>query len=313
MDRLRCLQVFAEVARCGSFTGAAQHLGLSRAGVTKHIAYLEQTLGARLLNRTTKQVGLTEAGLMALTSGRQMLERFDGLQSDLRESLSAPRGVIRVGAPPAFGAIHLVPVIARFSTLYPDIQVSMALDVGDLNLIQQGLDLSIRIAASMQDASYVALPLARAPQVLVASPGYLARHGTPRRLSELREHNCLAHSIKSPTGLWRFSGPEDKHSLRIRGTLFSNLGEVLRQAALIGLGISMHPYYMVSDDLAAGRLVAVLPQEVPEPLEIFVIYSSRHSLPDRVRRLVGFLKDWSSTPPDWSVAQPVMRSKRLRA
>ncbi|MBN9427297.1 MAG: LysR family transcriptional regulator [Burkholderiales bacterium] len=318
MDRLRCLQVFAEVARSGSFANAARHLGISRAGVTKHVAFLENALGARLLNRTTRQVSLTEAGLMALNSGRQMLERYEGLESTVRESLNRPRGVIRVGTPPSFGAFHLVPLITEFAAQHPDIQVAVALDVGNLNLIEEGLDLSIRIARSLQDASYVATPLTHAPQVLVASPAYLARHGTPQTLDQLARHNCLIHSMKSPTSLWRFIIDGRETTVRVRGTVYSDFGETLRHAALLGHGISVHPTYMVADDLAAGRLVTVLPQYVAEPLEVFAIYSSRQRLPERVRRFIGFLKDWASTPPDWSLIgsgaeQPVRKRRRARA
>jgi len=310
MDRLRCLQVFGEVVRCGSFAGAARHLGISRAGVTKHIAFLENTLGARLLNRTTKQVGLTAAGLMALNGARQLLDRYEILESDLRESLNTPRGVIRIGSPPAFGAHHLVPLIARFVGLHPDIQFSLIFDDGDLKLIEQGLDLSIRITPALQDSSYVALPLTRAPQVLVAAPSYLSGHGTPRTLADLERHNCLVHSIKSPTGIWRFVGGDGEIPIRVRGTIFSNLGEALRHAALLGHGISVHPYYMVSEDLAAGRLVPVLTSHVAQPLEIFIIYSSRQSLPQRVKRFIGFLKDWAATPPDWSLPARGVRARR---
>jgi DNA-binding transcriptional LysR family regulator len=129
----------------------------------------------------------------------------------------------------------------------------------------------------------------------------LAAHGAPKTLDDLARHNCLVHSVKSPTNIWRFVGPGGEASVRVGGTIFSNFGEILRHAALIGHGISIHPYYMVSDDLAAGRLVALLPKYAPEPLEVFVTYSSRQNLPERVRRFIGFLKDWASTPPDWSL------------
>src|SRR5262245_32417837 len=260
MDRLRCMQVFTELARDGSFTGAARRLGMSKASVTKHVAWLEQSLRARLLHRTTKQVGLTDAGLTTLRSASALLERYEAIENDVRDSVREPRGVIRIGTPPSFGAHHLVPLVAAFSRLHPDIQVAMALDDGSANLIAQGLDLSVRIAPALQDASYIAQPLTKAPQVLVASPAYLKRHGAPQSLADLARHNCLVHSLKSPTGLWRFSGPEGEASVRVRGSITSNFGETLQNAACAGHGISMHPYYMVSEDLAAGRLQPVLTQ-----------------------------------------------------
>jgi molybdate transport repressor ModE-like protein len=272
MDRLRCMEVFIEVARTGSFAASARNLGMSRAAVTKHVARLEDLLGARLLNRTTKQVGLTEAGLMASAGGRQLLERYDTIEADVRDSTRTPRGVVRVGTPPAFGTYHMVPLVAAFAERHPDI--------------------------------HVAQPLAKAPQLLVASPDYLARHGTPRTLADLGSHNCLVHVIKSPTGIWRFAGPQGPASVRVRGTIASNFGDALMHAALRGYGISMHPYYMVSQSLDEGRLVAVLPEYAPDAHDVHVIYSSRQNLPERVRRFIAFLRDWARTPPLWSVPRP---------
>lgn len=305
MDRLRCIQVFAEVARDGSFTGAARRLGMSKATVTKHVAWLEQALRARLLHRTTTQVGLTEAGASALRSGKLLLERYEEMEADLRDSTRQPRGVVRVGTPPSFGAQHLAPLLVRFAESHPDIQIALSVDDGTANLIAQGLDLSIRIAPALEDASYIAQPLTKAPQVLVASPRYLARHGTPRSPNDLPRHNCLIHTLKAPTNLWAFSGPAGEVSIRVRGSIYSNLGEALKEAARLGHGISMHPYYMVSQELRSGTLQVVLPEYEPLGLDIYVIFSSRQNLPMRVRKLVEFLKEWAKTPPEWAVPRRV--------
>jgi DNA-binding transcriptional LysR family regulator len=295
------MQVFVEVARDGSFTGAARRLGMSKASVTKHVAWLEQSLRARLLHRTTKHVGLTEAGLGMLPSARQLLERYEEIGADVRDSIRQPKGMIRVGTPPSFGAHHLAPLVMSFTREHPEIQVAMILDDGSANLIAQGLDLSVRIAPALEDASYVAQPLTKAPQVLVASPAYLRRHGAPQSLADLARHNCMVHSLKSPTGLWRFSGPDGEASIRVRGSIMSNFGETLQNAARAGHGISMHPYYMVSEDLAAGRLQPVLPLYEPLGLDIYAIFSSRQNLPLRVRRFVEFLKEWAKSPPAWAI------------
>lgn len=302
MDRLRCMQVFVEVARDGSFTGAARRLGMSKASVTKHVAWLEHALRARLLNRTTKQVGLTEAGLSALGQSRQLLERYEEIEADIRNSLHEPRGVIRVGTPPSFGTYHLSPLIAQFTERHPDIQIVLSLDDGSANLIAQGLDLSVRIGLPTEDAGERVQPLTKAPQVLVASPAYLRKHGTPKELADLANHNCLVHSLKSPTHIWRFTGPKGTEaSIRVRGSIASNFGEALQHAARLGHGISLHPYYMVSDDLKAGRLAMVLPEYEPLELDITILSSSRQSLPARVRKFLEFLQDWAKTPPLWTV------------
>lgn len=306
MDRLRCFQVFVEVARDGSFTGAARRLGMSKSSITKHVAWLEHALRARLLHRTTKQVGLTEAGVSALRRGRQLLERYEEIEAELRDSVRQPRGVIRMGTPPSFGTHHLAPLLAEFAARHPDIQIALAIDDGTANLITQGLDLSIRIAPALADASAITEPLTKAPQVLVAAPAYLARRGTPQSPADLARHNCLVHSLKSPTSLWSFTGPGGAVSVRVRGSITSNLGEALKHAALLGHGLSMHPTYMVSEEIAARRLQRVLPQYQPLGLDIYVIFSSRQNLPLRVRKLVEFLKDWARNPPQWAL--PAQRS-----
>jgi DNA-binding transcriptional LysR family regulator len=295
------MEVFVEVARDGSFTGAARRLGMSKASVTKHVAWLESSLRARLLHRTTKQVGLTDAGLSTLRSAKALLERYDEIEIDVRDSTRQPKGLIRVGTPPSFGAHHLAPLVMGFTALHPEIQVAMILDDGSANLIAQGLDLSVRIAPELEDASYVAQPLTKAPQALVASSSYLGRAGAPQAPADLARHNCLVHTLKSPTGLWRFTGMDgNEMAVRVRGSICSNFGETLQQAALLGHGISMHPYYMVADDLAAGRLQAVLPQYQPLGLDIYAIFSSRQNLPLRVRKFVEYLKEWAKTPPAWA-------------
>jgi DNA-binding transcriptional LysR family regulator len=305
VDRLRCLQVLLEVSRCGSFQGAAEHLAMSRAAVTKHVAQLERSLGVRLLNRTTRQVGLTPAGVLAIDRCRQMLDQYEAMETDLRDANQAPSGVIRVGTPPSFGTAHMVPLVERFTAVNPEIRVVLVLDVGDVSLIKRGLDLSIRITAELVDSSYVAVPLSSAPQVLVASPAYLARHGTPGSPEDLTRHNCLVHSIKSPTGIWRLSGPAGARSVRVSGTLASDFGEPLKAAALAGQGISMHPYYMVQDDLLQGRLVPVLPEYAIETHDIHAIYSSRHGLTERARRFLTFLREWFRQPPVWALPDPL--------
>lgn len=300
MDRLRCIEVFVEVARDGSFTGAARRLGISKATTTKHVAWLERSLGVKLLNRTTKDVGLTEAGAHALSQGQLLLDRFEEIGAGARELVEKPRGIVRVGTPPSFGTHHLLPLVVGFTERYPEIRIMLQLDDGSANLITQGLDLSLRIGPAPEDAGHIAVPLTKAPQVLVASEGYLRAHGVPKTPADLARHNCLVHALKSPTSIWRFSGAAGEVSVRVQGTVSSNFGEALKQAALLGHGISMHPYYMVSDDLKAKRLVGVLPDYEPLELEIYMVYPTREHLPARTRRFMDYLKRWAKTPPDWA-------------
>ena len=300
MDRLRCLEIFAEVARGGSFTAAAQRLAISRSAVSKHVAWLEQSLGAQLLARTTKEVGLTDAGHRLLEGSLQLLELFEEIQSGVRDSIATPRGVIRIGTPPSFGVHQLLPLVLRFTERHPDIQVTIEADDGRASLVAERLDMSVRIAPALADSGYVAQALLKAPQVLVAAPAYLQRCGHPASVHELARHECLVHTLKSPTAYWRFTTPQGVAAVRVRGALCSNLGEALLQAARAGRGLAIHPTYMVAADLAAGRLVKVLAATPPTGLDIYVVYPARNNLPKRVRAFLDHLHDWARSPPDWA-------------
>lgn len=319
MDRLRAIQIFAEVARGRSFSAAAARLGMAKGNVTKHVKWLENQLGAQLLTRTTKSVSLTEAGMRLLEGGQDLLLRFDEIETNVRGAVVTPKGLIRVGAPPSFGAVHLVPLVRKFTERYPDIQFAIQLDDGRLDVARESLDLSVRIAPSLEDTSLVAMKLCSAPQFLVASPGYLKTHGAPRTLEDLLQHECLVNALKSPTGYWRFTGPEGKRSIRPSGPLRANFGEPLRHAALLGQGISMHPDYMLMRDLQEGLLCIVLPEYQPIGVDIYAVYPSRRNLPGRVRLFLEFLREELAMPQKWqtkavtggfAVAKRVVASKK---
>ncbi len=310
MDKLKAIEVFIEVAQGLSFSGAAQRLGMAKGNVTKHIAWLEQSLGVQLLTRTTKSVSLTESGLSLLENGRELLDRVDNIDAAVRQSVKEPKGMLRLGAPPSFGAFHLVPIITAFSAAHPDIQVVLYLDDGRTDLVAEGLDMSVRIATSLKDTSQVAQRLAVVPQLLVASPAYLNRRGMPQTIADLAKHECMVHALKSPTNIWTFMGQTQgketigKTAVRVHGSIRANYGEPLRHAALLGHGISMHPTYMVMQDLQEGRLVSVLPQFRPVGVDIYAVFPSRKNLPVRVRTFLDFLRQWFAAA-DWHAYQNV--------
>ena len=310
MDKLKAIEVFIEVAQGLSFSGAAQRLGMAKGNVTKHIAWLEQSLGVQLLTRTTKSVSLTESGLSLLENGRELLDRVDNIDAAVRQSVKEPKGMLRLGAPPSFGAFHLVPIITAFSSAHPDIQVVLYLDDGRTDLVAEGLDMSVRIATSLKDTSQVAQRLAVVPQLLVASPDYLRRRGTPQTIADLAKHECMVHALKPPTNIWTFMGEVQgqettaKTTVRVHGSIRANYGDPLRHAALLGHGISMHPTYMVMQDLQEGRLVSVLPQFRPVGVDIYAVFPSRKNLPVRVRTFLDFLRQWFAAA-DWHAYQNV--------
>jgi DNA-binding transcriptional LysR family regulator len=295
VDRFRCLQVFSAVARRASFSHAARELKISNGSVTKYVACLEASMGVVLLNRSPKQVCLTVAGVCVLEAAAELLDRYDQMQSDARGLVHQPRGPIRIGAPPAFAAHQLTRVITQFNSRYPDIEVTIVVDKGNSDLIERGLDISIRITTLLDDSSYISAPLGKAPQILVASPAYFRSRLRPQNIEELAEHDCLIHTTKSASMLWRFEGNPPKE-VRVSGRLHSDLGEVVMQAALLGAGIALHPTYMVELAVASGELEVVLPHETPECLDITAIYLTRRYMPVRVRHLLEFIKQWGREP-----------------
>lgn len=299
MDRLRALEIFIEVARGRSFTAAAHRLGMAKGNVSKHVNWLEKLLGVQLLNRTTKSVSLTEAGQSLLEGGQDLLDRFEEVAASVHGAVQAPMGTIRIGAPPSFGAVHLVPMITDFSTSYPDIEFALQLDDGNIDIAQEGLDLSLRIAPSLKDSSLVAQKLGSAPQLLVAAPSYLRSRGTPKSPDELAEHDCLVNVLKSPTNLWTLIGPDGRKQVRVTGAMRSNFGEALRHAALQGRGISMHPIYMVTHDIKQYNLKVVLPTWQPTGLDIYAVYASRRNMPIRVKLFLEFLRERLGNMPKW--------------
>jgi DNA-binding transcriptional LysR family regulator len=299
MDKLRCIEVFIEVAKAASFSDAARRLNISKGNVTKHVAWLEKSLGTQLLVRTTKSVGMTDAGLALLERGQTLLEQMSQTEAYLRNSAGGSFGVLRVGTPPSFGAHHLIPVITSFAMEYPDIQVNLYLDDGSVDLVAQRLDLTIRIAQALKDTSYIGVKLAHIAQCLVASPSYLSRCGIPQTIEDLREHDCLVNILKSPNGLWVFDNEAESRSVEPRASIRANFGEPLLHAARLGQGISMHPQYMIEDLIKSGELVIVLPEFPPVGLDIYAMYPSQRHLPSRVRTFLEFLKTRISVRRTW--------------
>ncbi|WP_052121113.1 LysR family transcriptional regulator [Inquilinus limosus] len=303
MDRLRLIRTFVAVANARSFTAAAEGLSLSRAAVTKQVAALEDMLRVQLLSRTTHSVNLTDAGAVLLEEGPRLLDDFEALELRMRSATARPAGTVRIGTPPSFGAYHVVPAIRAFGAVHPDIQVALTNDDGSLDIVRSGFDFSIRIAHSLRDASSISRLLMRAPQVLVAAPAYLECHGAPQAPGDLAGHRCLVHTGKSPTGIWRFQRDGDAFQVHVTGPFWSNFGEAIRSAALMGEGISMHPTYMVDDDIRAGRLRQVMTDFTPTELEIRAVYP-RRDLPLRATLFLDHLRDWLRTEARWARSVP---------
>ncbi|KMK65915.1 transcriptional regulator [Puniceibacterium sp. IMCC21224] len=296
MDHLREMETFVAVAQSESFTHAARQLDTSRSTVTRIVAGLEARLGTRLLVRSTHDVSLTAAGALFAREAADILSQVQRLHDMIEQEQAGMTGEIRIGAPPSFASLHLQSAISDFRAQYPGVNFEITADDGSLNIVREALNFSIRIAPILPDMAHVARLLVRVPQVLVAAPAYLDRHGTPRTVAELADHNCLLHRIKSPAGVWTF---DEELSVRVRGALSSNLGEVLLGAAIAGEGVSIHPTYMIAEALRTGALIRILPDHRAEEMAIYAVYAERHFRPERERAFLDFLKGWLRARSGW--------------
>jgi len=302
MNTIECIEVFVEVAKGLSFTRAAERLGTSRSVITKKVAWLEQTFETQLLQRNTKRVSLTESGEILLRNADSVTRTLNDLRDMVRSSVQRPEGRIRVGSPPSFGAVHLAPAVQSFLESYPEVQVTMQLDDGRSDLIAENMDLSVRIAPHLRDTSQIAYKLAVVPQVLVATQAYLEREGRPKRPSDLKNHNCLIHTLKAPMGQWQLTDKKGQvHTVQISGSFNSNMGEAILHLARRHYGISMHPRYMVEDLISQGQLQIVLPDFKCQGLDIYAMVQSKRYLPYKVRLFVDHLRthfqhvNWASS------------------
>ena len=297
MDKLTGMRVFARVAQAGSFAKAAEQLGMSRAMVTKHVMSLENHLGIRLLNRTTRRLSLTEVGVAYRDRCTQILAEIEEAELAAGQLQTQPRGMLRVTAPTSFGIFHLAPAVADYMRVFPDVEVSLTLNDRILDLADEALDLSIRISV-LKDSSLVAQKIAHARTAVCGSPDYLQRHGVPKHPSELVNHNCLRYVYRARDE-WDFHGPQGPLTVPVYGTLESTVGDALRLAAINGAGLVFQPTYMVGEDLINGRLQAVLTEYEPQSVDIYAVYLHRKHLSAKVRTFVDFLKARYSPNPYW--------------
>jgi DNA-binding transcriptional LysR family regulator len=295
MDKLRAIELYVEIVRHGSFSAAARKQRISRATASKMITALESEIGARLLVRTTQQVNPTEAGLALLRRAEPLVSEYRLMLEEVHNVNSSVSGEIHLGTPPSFGSFHLIPAIASFQSQFPQIKIFLHSDYGRTDLVKSGLDLSVRISSQLTDSSLVLKLLGRVPQLLIASPAYLAKAAKPHHPSELANHNCLVHLLSAPESVWTFTSGTEEVQVFVDGNIKSELGESIRSSTLAGLGISLHPAFMVANDIHEGRLIHLLTAWSLPHMSIQAVYPSNRHLPTRTRMLLDFLRDWFFT------------------
>lgn len=287
MDRLTAMQVFVEVAHSGSFSAAASKLDMSRAMVTRYVGALEGWLGARLLQRTTRSVTLTDAGEHCLRRSQQMLALVGDVEDETAQTGPELRGQLRLTCSTSFAYAQMACAIGDFLAQHPKLKVDLHVSDSALNLVEARIDLAVRISAE-PDPLLIARPLAPCQSVLVASPAYLARQGVPRTPSELQAHRCLSYTNFGKS-LWQLRRNGQTETVGVGSHYSANESTVLLQAALAGAGIAMQPTYLANPHLASGALQALLPDWELPGMTIYALYPSRKNLSPAVRALIDFL------------------------
>lgn len=295
MDRLTAIQVFLAVAEHGSFSATAEKLNLSRPMVSRYIALMEAWFNARLLHRTTRHVTLTEAGEQAVRHCQNIANLVRQAEDEAKFSDGELHGVLRLTASTSFGALHLTETLNQFQRLHPKLKIHLHLSEGELNLVKERIDLAIRIAREI-DPNLIARRLAPCRSVLVATPDYLAAHGTPQTPTDLHQHLCLAHSHLNRSQ-WQLRQGSESVQLELENHFSANDANALLTAALAHGGIAMLPRYLAAEPLAAQRLQQVLPDWQPPELAIYALYTSRDKMPKAVRMLLDFLLEQFADKP----------------
>jgi DNA-binding transcriptional LysR family regulator len=280
--------VFFSVVEANGFGAAARRLQTTPASVSRRVKALEQRLGVRLLQRTTRKLSLTDAGERYVSEGRRLLRELDELEQALAASVREPEGELRIVAPMSFGQRRLAPLAARFAALHRKLRMSLLLEDSESDLFDAGADLAIRIGYPA-DSSLVARAIAPVPRHACASPDYLQRRGYPQSPEDLLEHDCLHYNLISEPEEWTFQGDDGEQTLAIKGRFCSNNGDVLAEAAMQGLGITLLPDFIVEAPLAAGRLVKVLEAYQRTPMTLFALYPSRQHVPAKTRKFLEYL------------------------
>ena len=295
LDRLLAMTVFVKVVEQGSFARAAERLNMSTSAVSRQIADLEAHLTTRLLNRTTRRVSLTESGQAYFERALHLLADLEETEAVVSSSTVNPRGTIRLTCSTSFGVPHLAPAIGAFQTRYPDVRFDISASSRFVDLVEEGLDLAIRIG-DLGNPNLIARRIGSMRLITCASPEYLKRKGTPKHPDDLARHNCFTYEYAPVKNQWTFQDRKNNEiKVRIDGSVHANNGEMLAAIAVAGVGIALQPDFIVNPLLESGALVEILKNFRPAPTNIYAVYASRRHLSAKVRTFVDFLAERFST------------------
>ena len=299
-ETLSDISIFVSVVDAGSFTSAAEQLDLSKSQVSKCVNRLESTLGARLMNRTTRRLRLTEAGTALYESSKRALEEIDDAQTAVSRLQGAPRGTLVISASVAFGSSQLLPVVRELTERFPELAINLRLEDRHVDVIREGVDVAIRITEDTRDSTLVYRRLGRNRQVVCASPEYIARRGLPRTPQDLASHDCIVQTQRATPGTWRFNTRDGrKLSVPVNGRISISSALAVREAMLEGLGVAELNSYLVGPEILAGRLVRLLEEYEPGELSIYAVYPQRRYLAPKVQVFIDAMLKRMTPEPAW--------------
>jgi len=298
MDQFKQISTFTEVVSRGSLSAAARAEGVAPSLIGRRIDALEQRLGVKLLQRSTRKIALTNEGLAFLDDCQRILAELEEAEAAVSERNASATGQLTISAPAGFGRQHVAPLIPSFLAEHPDVQVTLNLNDRFVDLIGDNVDVAIRIAA-LDDSSLIGVKLADNKRVVVASSAYLKRFGTPKTIEDLTRHNCLAFNNAGSQRGWTFRQNGKNIALKVSGNMVCNDGEVLHDWALAGKGLAWRSMWEVGSEIAGGKLVSVLDEFAAPDHDIYAVVPQRRHLPLRTRLFIDFLKHAYSAPKYW--------------
>lgn len=298
MDRIEAMRAFVTVVNEGSFTRAADRLAMSPQLVSKYVSQLEQHLSVRLLNRTTRKIHLTEAGVSYHQRAQQVLNDIDDMESQTGALQTQAQGLLRISAPVSFAIRHMAPLLSEFQNAHPSVGIDLQLNDRKVDVVEEGFDIVLRIG-HLKSSSLIAKRIAPVRLLMCASPAYLKQHGTPQRPEDLKDHRYLRYSYmeldtNQSVHRWLQSNNQEGNS-----DMISNNGDVLVEAAIAGAGIVLQPTFISGSAIKEGKLQVILPEYEPEPMGLYAVYAHRKLLASKVRSFIDFIEGFYGDPPYW--------------
>ncbi len=289
MDRISAMQLFRRVVESGSFSAVSRETQISQSTVSKQIAALEAYLETTLLNRSTRQLNLTESGQRYYQRCCQILDEVADTEAELLQQQEQATGTLRISVPIAAGRMKILPCLWEFIEQYPRLKLDINFDDNYVDLVKQGVDVAIRIG-ELTDSSLIAKKMGSVPRYMVASPAYIKKYGEPKTLADLQQHNCMVYSLLATGNEWHFNSNRGKEKVSVQGRFSSNSPDAIRQAVLNGQGIAVILGWLVEEDIEKGRLKLVLNEYVPMALDLNAIYQQRHFMPAKIKLLLDYLQ-----------------------